>query len=286
MSSRFHHCLARVLGPAVAALWLAAAQPAAALPGLELVQQESVENRDEPHKRAVARCPDRKYVVGGGGKVLDGFRTRVGLTTLWPGRPPVGSPRGGTFVAVAEAVNGTRPYDWSLMAYAICAPREALALYHVARSTTPSSSQVFKPHSARCADHTHTYGSGAEVNTHTGKAFVQLYRTSGPLDIARATARAVPGFHEGWELTSYAICAVWRDQLFADGTIAPGPEASDRCWFGFTHGIGGGGGLTDGGPVYLKKVEPHPDLMGVDVALTGALDPSIGGMVAHQTCAW
>jgi hypothetical protein len=152
------------------------------------------------------------------------------------------------------------------MAYAICAPREALASYYIQYSTSPWSSQVFKAHSARCPDHTHTYGSGAAVNTHTddgpGRAFVQLYRTSGPLDIAHATARAVPGFHEGWELTSYAICAVWRDQLFADGTIAPGPEASDRCRFGSTHGISGGGGLTDVGPVWLKKVEPHPDRHG------------------------
>ena len=41
-------------------------------------------------------------------------------------------------------------------------------------------------------------------------------------------------------------------------------DASDRCLLGFTHGIGGGGGLTDGGAVWLKKVEPHADLMGVD----------------------
>ena len=85
MSSRFACALI-----AVGALWLAAAQPAAAIPGLELRQQDSLENRDEPHKRAVAQCPDRKLVVGGGAKVLDGARARVGLTTLRPGRPPLG----------------------------------------------------------------------------------------------------------------------------------------------------------------------------------------------------
>ena len=68
--------------------------------------------------------------------------------------------------------------------------------------------------------------------------------------------------------------------------MAPGAEASDRCFIGFTHGVGGGGGLTDGGPVWLEKIQPHADLRGVDVGLTGALHPSIGGMVAHQTCAF
>ena len=285
MSSRFACALI-----AVGALWLAAAQPAAAFPGLELRQQDSLENRDEPHKRAVAQCPDRKLVVGGGAKVLDGARARVGLTTLRPGRPPVGTPWGGTFLAVAEAVNGTRPYDWTLRAYAICAPREALARYYIQWHESAFTSTDFKHTTARCPDYSLTYGSGAEVDTgaadETGKVFIQLYRTSGPLDISRAAGRTAPGFEGRWDVTSYAICAVWRDQLFADGTIAPGPEASDRCLFGFTHGIGGGGGLTDGGPVWLKKVEPHADLMGVDVALTGALDPSIAGMVAHQTCAW
>ena len=65
-----------------------------------------------------------------------------------------------------------------------------------------------------------------------------------------------------------------------------GREVQRPCLFGFTHGIGGGGGLSDGGPVWLDKIKPHADLQGVDVSLTGALDPSIGGMVAHQTCAW
>jgi hypothetical protein len=55
-------------------------------PGPRLAQQDSLENRDEPNKRAVPRGPERKFVVGAGAKVLDGARTRVGLTTLRPGR--------------------------------------------------------------------------------------------------------------------------------------------------------------------------------------------------------
>jgi hypothetical protein len=38
-------------------------------------------------------------------------------------------------------------------------------------------------------------------------------------------------------------------------------------------------------PALLRTVAPHCDLKGVDVGLTGLLNPSIEGMVAHQTCA-
>ena len=37
--------------------------------------------------------------------------------------------------------------------------------------------------------------------------------------------------------------------------------------------------------MWLEKNAPHGDLQGADVALTGALAPFIGGMVAHETCA-
>jgi hypothetical protein len=41
-------------------------------------------------------------------------------------------------------------------------------------------------------------------------------------------------------------------------SIADGTFASDRCPAGFyTHGMGGGGGITDGGPSWLREIAPH-----------------------------
>ena len=287
MSPRFAKCLPAAVVP----LALAAPSPAAAIPGLQLTQGDSLSNRDEPFKLASAKCPLGKLVVGGGAQVLDGDRKLVRLSGLWPYKPEDPTTGRASFSATAEAVNHTRAYDWSLRAYAVCATREALPGYFIARDTSPYSAKTFETAAAICPSGTFAYGAGATVHTSagswgSGKVWLQLNRTSGPLDISRAAARVLPGFGGRWELQSYAICAQWRDQLFADGTVAPGAEATDRCFIGFTHGVGGGGGLTDGGPVWLEKIQPHADLRGVDVALTGALHPSIGGMVAHQTCAF
>ena len=60
--------------------------------------------------------------------------------------------------------------------------------------------------------------------------------------------------------------------------------ATDRCADGYyTHGLGGGAGITDSGPVWLKSIRPHNDLRGVSVVMTGP--SSTAGVVAHQTCA-
>jgi hypothetical protein len=281
---------ARIVAVAALALVIAP-RPAPAIPGLERVQGDSLFNRDEPHKVAIAKCPPGKLVVGAGAEVLDGDRTLVRLIGVRPSRPQDPSTTGGSVTASAESANLTRAYDWSLRAYAVCATAEALGNYFIVSVTSPYSAKAFETASARCTNGRVVYGAGAQVSntaggSASGKVWLQLYRTSQPLDISRATGRAMPGFDGGWRLRSYAICAVWRDQLFADGTIAQGAEASDRCFTAFTHGIGGGGGLTDGGPVWLDKIRPHVDLRGVDVSLTGALDPSIGGMLAHQTCAF
>jgi hypothetical protein len=50
-----------------------------------------------------------------------------------------------------------------------------------------------------------------------------------------------------------------------------------------THGSGGGEGLSDGGPLWLRTIAPHADLSGVDIAVNAPIAPSIGAMVAHQT---
>jgi hypothetical protein len=277
---------------AIGALQLAAPDPASAVAGLQLVQGDSFENRDEPFKYATAVCPSGKVVVGGGGEVLDGSRTLVRLKSLYPHTADPPALRS-SFNAMADAVNETRAYDWTLRAYAICVNRSALSSYSIVRS--PSSSQdpaTVKTATAVCPSGTVAYGSGASAGLNPngaadGKVWLQLNRTGGNNDLSRAVGRALPGYNESWSVSSWAICARPLGGIHFDGAISQGAEASDRCASGFrTHGIGGGGApFMDGGPAWLDKIAPHPDLRGVDVTLTAPLYPSIGGMVAHQRCA-
>ena len=123
-------------------------------------------------------------------------------------------------------------------------------------------------------------------------------RTTGNLDAVRVTGReSRDGYARRWHLYAFAICAhpwirTFDIQTFADtkvhahGSILDGTYASDRCPNGYrTHGIGGGGGVNDSGFSWLRGIVPHVDLKGVSVQMTGPLSPSIGGMVASQTCA-
>jgi hypothetical protein len=176
------------------------------------------------------------------------------------------------------------------------------------RTFVSSDFATFQHVASRCPDGTVAWGSGAEIHAinsegrqaPSGQIGLQLMRTSGPLDIVRATGRESVTGHPGrWHLSAYAICAKrlitganprpWilvDPELHADGNVSSGTYASARCPDGFrTHGLGGGGGITDGGPAWLQSIAPHFDLKGVEVRMTGLLNPSIGGMVAHQTCA-
>jgi hypothetical protein len=112
-----------------------------------------------------------------------------------------------------------------------------------------------------------------------------MVRTSGPLDIARATASEASGFTGGWQVGAFAVCARPQDGIHSDGVLASGSSASDTCSpDGYrTHGAGGGGGLVDGGQVWLQKIAPNSALDRVDVAMTGPLPD--GKVVVQETCA-
>ena len=64
----------------------------------------------------------------------------------------------------------------------------------------------FKTALARCPSGTVAYGTGAAVPS-IGRIGLQMTRTSGPLDISRATGRADNNYSGSWTLTSYAIYA-------------------------------------------------------------------------------
>ncbi len=296
-----------VLTLAAAAVCLASAPNAAAIPGLVQRSGESPrpgESNLEPAKNLTAYCPSHHRVVGGGASIDDDGRG-VRLTGIvpWKGGWPN---HAGSITAYAEAP-GLARFPWKLKVYALCAPISTFNNYSIkaAISYVPPS-QTFDAVEAVCPNNTvawgagaHAYGAASGPNPPTGQIGLQLMRTDGALGIARATAReSAAGYNDSWQLVSYAICADHRvnhyglpggtvqrpSGIHADGTATYAIGASDRCADGYyTHGLGGGAGITDSGPVWLRGIWPHNDLRGVSVLMTGP--GSTAGVVAHQTCA-
>jgi hypothetical protein len=288
---------------------LAAPTPAEAVPGLHRVISDSATNRN-PWKKAIASCGVGNSVLGGGAVVRDGGRNLVRLTRSSPSG--VSDIDTDWWVAEAEAPDLRRDFDWSVTVYAVCAPNWGIGDHDiVGRTVTFENSPRFeRVDTPRCPGNSVTYGSGAWVmgldaiggggpfGFPTGRLGLQMIRTSGPLDIARATAReAIGGYAGQWRLNTVAICADRRIRLpvpgqypdsrvRAVGSTSFTATAESLCPGDLrTHGPGGGGGLTDGGPSWLRAIHPHNGLGGITVALTAPLVPSIGGMAAHQTCA-
>jgi hypothetical protein len=277
----------------VGAVGLAAPEPADAIPGLTRKGHHGLMN-NEPFKGVVAECPDGMRVIGGGGSVYDGGRRSVKLISLTPYSYSDEDDLRDAFGAAAEAPHLTRSFEWRVSAYALCAPDSSLRSHKVVGDyVSNSTSQPFVTASVRCPGGTVAYGSGAFVSTGgvggglaAGEVGLQMTRTSGPMDIARAAARETLGYGGAWSLSSYAICAEPQGDIHVEGALSQGPEVGASCPPGYqVHGPGGGGGLIDGGTAWLQKIVPRYPPTGVDVALTKPLNPSVGGMIAHFTCA-
>jgi hypothetical protein len=302
MSHRVHQRFASRLGlvvlaavvAIVGAVQLAAAEPADAIPGLTRKGHHGLKN-NEPFKGVVAECPDGMHVIGGGGSVDDGGRRSVKLISLTPYTSPVPDDDiPDHFAAAAEAPHLTRSFEWRISAYALCAPASSLRSYEIVGDhVSNSTSQPFVTAWVRCPGGTVAYGSGAFVSTGgvggglaAGEVGLQMTRTSGPMDIARSAAHETLGYGGTWSLSSYAICAEPQGDIHVEGALSQGSAVGGSCPSGYqVHGPGGGGGLIDGGTAWLQKIVPRYPPTGVDVALTRPLDPSVGGMIAHFTCA-
>jgi hypothetical protein len=270
------------------------------IPGLRVESGETL--RDTRVVKGLSEGCDDSYAIGGGVKINDGGRKRVRITKI---RPEIGGwPNySGYFWFEAEAM-GREEFDWSMRVYTVCAPRSSLAGYTIKTGIAYNgSSQRFESVEAPCPSGKVAWGSGAEVrvpNGPSGEVGLQLMRTDGAMGISRATAReSTTGLSGAWQLNSFAICAQprvyvlppgWGAPILTDSGIhteysAPGTTvATDRCddAAAYTHGLGGGAGTTDSGPVWLYDIEPHYDLKGVTVRMTGT--PTTG-VVAQQSCA-
>jgi hypothetical protein len=278
-----HSSMLGLAALAAIGLVLVTAGPAAAVGDPQLVTQGSFPLPD-PTPNATAQCPDGTRVVGGGGRVFDGEQKQGRLTALDPSFT--------SFRVEAESPDETEDIgNWRVFAYAICADRDALEDYQIV-SRSRFDASTFKDTAARCPSGTVAYGAGARVvipgtGGADGRIGLQLNRTSGPLDISRATGRVDTRFGSvgNWTLSSEAICAKRAGGIHVEGDSSFGASVSESCDAGTVHGPGGGGGLTDGGLSWLYSIQPFNNLQSVNARMTSPLNPSIGGMIAHFTCA-
>jgi hypothetical protein len=270
----------------VASLQVVTAQPAAALPPLTLKTGTSGVISPGGVKWATAFCAADQVVVGGGGEVIGEPPHTTVLTALEPhaiegATPPriVVRARALTYPNFQEA--------WQLKAYALCAPAASMQPYRIMQSTSTTSQLTFRAGTARCPDGLVAYSAGATTSNTSGFG-LQLVRTSGSLDIARATVRAfstaVPA---PWRLSTYAVCGPRKDGIVAAARVADGSYVGVSCPEGTQqiHGAGGGLGLSDGGTNWIRTLRPanvqSPGSMTVRMSL---LNPGYQ-VVAHTTCA-
>ena len=283
-------------------LSLVAAAPAAASHlGLERTGGFSDLSTGSP-KSVTAYCSEGKLAVGGGALIYEpNAEKRVRLTELHP-IASLEDPLRGAFEVTAEAPSNFSSNAWKLAAYAVCMNSSSLDRYKLIYHTEDPSSKTFQTSkTALCPSGTVAYGAGGGVypdpygSGSPGRLGLQMVRTDGAIGIGRATAREDEvGYGGTWRLFSAAICAEPAGAIHVEGTTPSDPlatEASHRCGSSgdWGRGIGGGGGLTDGGPVFLRELFPLTDGTGVPngvrVKLTGSLYPSVGGIAAHHTCA-
>jgi hypothetical protein len=248
----------------------------AALPGLVLAPPGESANNGARVKNATSTCPPFKVVVGGGARISGTNIGQMKLTTLLP----VTTGSSSYYHATAQAPTDEYVGNWKVTAYAVCASIDsAEPAYKIERGFSEYGPATFKQAAAVCTEGRRAIGAGASISAPTGFVGLQLSRTSAPMDIARATARAT--VNGTWQVTSHAICIKppIGQAVYGSGSQTATANCSTTT---LVHGVGGGGGLTDLGPIFLRVIQPLPGLHQVYVAMNA---PYPGEMVAQAICA-
>jgi hypothetical protein len=174
----------------------AGAQPAAAMfTGVEEIAETS--SPSSANKGATATCPAGKLVMGGGAEVSppDG---RVLISAIRPSTTLTS-----VYVTAYEDEAGTAG-DWTVTAYAICAP--APAGLQLVKATSASSS-VSKSATAACPTGKKVLGAGGEVAGARGQLLINAVTPSSDLANVRVSAfEDETGTTATWTVTAYAIC--------------------------------------------------------------------------------
>jgi hypothetical protein len=277
----------------VGAVGLAAPEPAEAIPGLTRKGHHGLMN-NEPFKGVAAECPDGMRVIGGGGSVNDGGRRSVKLISLTPYSYSPDDDIPDAFGAAAEAPHLTRSFEWRVSAYALCAPESSLRSHKVVGDyVSNSTSQPFVTASVRCPGGTVAYGSGAFVSTGGvgGGLAAGGGRPATVSDVGADGHRAGRGPRDP---------RLWRrmvPELLRDMRGAPRRHPrGGRSVAGLRGSAARAPRLPGSRPRWGRRLDRRRNGMaaedrsalsptGVDVALTKPLDASVGGMIAHFTCA-
>ena len=258
---------------------LATATPAAAtLPGLVRATPVSSPSNGAQIKNATSVCPPFTVVVGGGARVSGTNSSQMRLTRMMP----VTSGSSSYYNVTAEAPTPVFTGNWQVTAYAVCASLPPGYKIEPAANSAHNSG-TFKQTAAVCTGGRRAIGGGAAVSGFggTGQIGLQLSRASGPLDIWRATGREdADGFSGDWHVTAWTICVnpIGAVVHYGGGSQTANADCPATA---LVHGAGGGGGLSDAGPVFLRVVEPLVGLRRVTASMTG---PYPGGMVAQAVC--
>jgi hypothetical protein len=164
----------------------ATASPAAAATGLQLVSNTSPYD-SQTFKSVWAQCPATKQVLGGGGKITDGFG-RV----ILDGMKPLATTPNAYWVGATEVDHGYYgdfTGNWKVTAYAICADPQPFV--QIVRATASVITPYAREREAvvRCPAGKKVVGTGAEVSP-SGKTSIQWIRpdTSGEYVTVRAVA--------------------------------------------------------------------------------------------------
>lgn len=248
----------------------------AALDGLILAPPRSSLIDGRQIHYATATCPGGRVVVGGGARITGANLSHKRLTRL----VPFDNGEVGSFSVTAEANTSAYEGDWGVTAYAVCAFRRSD--YRIEPGVdSPHSAGPFKQTAASCTGGRRVVGTGASTSAPLGRAGLVLNRADGPLGISRASAHAEPGFTGAWHVSSWAIC---MNPMGAQAVYGAGSQIADADCPGNTrvHGAGGGGGLRDDGPIFVRTIEPLTGLRRVHVEMTG---PYPVNMVAQAICA-
>lgn len=178
-----------------------------------------------------------------------------------------------------------------MAAYAVCADADTQVVQYEVRNP---DSDPYVQGWVDCPGNSKTYSAGGAIvyphNDRQGRIGLQMIRTSGPMDIGRATARENTPLDtpNSWSLNVYAVCAVPQQgeglHVEGEGDTDGDLEVKSSC--AFVHGPGGGAsgpGISDAGPSWLKAIIVDDLLLTVTVNMAG-YDPPLGGVVAHHTC--
>jgi hypothetical protein len=237
-----------------AAVSLAVAAPAAAVPGLIVTTGWSSATASESFKWANAVCPEGTVILGGGADIIGGGHD-VRLTSMVPSA--AGFPVHSYFATAME--DGTYDANWTMYAWAICGSG-VQGWQVVSASAAASPGATLTGVGVACPTGKKVIGTGAAA---TG-GLPYLLDTIQPsaaltsvwVEVAGDESTPIPG--SAWGAKAFAICInpVHGQQLVSASTAATSADKfiSVKCPAG-TRLHGTGASLTGSiGEAYLDRV--------------------------------